>query len=330
VNESLEIIYREQVVLPYQNRNFDIEGFYVSNIGDVYIIGGKDNVKGLSQKTREMVLHKFGTDGSEKSKIFALNKARNEFTGISLYDESDNNLRLVGFVETRGQLSGLHFFELSQELKLIKQKFHEVSTDQFLSTEIQDQIRGNKRSVRRYEYTGHIAAENNAVIITAEKRQIFQRLDNTGRGRTVGGGANVTTMFNYDDIFLCKVEEDFTLDWMRLIPKRQRWEDTDQFLSFKTKLVGNDLHVVYLDDMKNLEPGIRNLRTLSAGDRRRMVLVDAKVDLASGELDRDIIFSPFNEDAYPLPALGVDGNPKELIFFAKRGKNDRIVNVNFY
>ena len=89
-------------------------------------------------------------------------------------------------------------------------------------------------------------------------------------------------------------------------------------------------HVVYLDDMKNLEPGIRNLRTLSAGDRRRMVLVDAKVDLESGKLDRDIIFSPFNEDTYPLLSSGVDGNPKELIFFAKRGKNDRIVNVNFY
>jgi hypothetical protein len=329
LNESLEKIYKEQISLPYLNRNFDIEGFYVSNEGDVYIIGGKENVKGLSQKTREMVLHKFGINGSEKSKIFALNKARNEFTGISLYDESDNNLRLVGFIETRGRLSGLHFFELSQDLKLIKQKYHEVSSDQFISTEIQDQIRGSKRNVRRYEYTGHIAAENNAVIITAEKREITQRLDNRGVGLAVGGGT-VTTMFNYDDIFICKVEEDFTLNWMRLIPKRQRWENNDQFLSFKTKLVGNDLHVVYLDDMKNLEPGIRNLRTLSAGDRRRMVLVDAKVDLESGKLDRDIIFSPFNEDTYPLLSSGVDGNPKELIFFAKRGKNDRIVNVNFY
>ena len=331
IDENLETVFRDQISLPYRNRNFEIEGFYVSNKGDVFVIGGKENVKGLTVKTREMVLHKFSNDGGEKSKIFALDKAKNEFTGISIYDESDNNIRLVGFVDTRGRLSGLHFFELDESLKLLNQKYHEVSSDQFISTEIQDRIKGNKRSVRRYRYTGHVAAENNSVIITAEKQWVTFTNNNTGFNNISNIGLNQgTTTYNYNDIFLCKIEEDFSLDWMRLIPKRQRWDDTPRFLSFKTKLVENDLHVVYLDDMKNLQPGIKNLRTLSQGDRRRMVLVDAKVDLESGKLDRDIIFSPFNEDAYPVLSLGVDGNPKELIFFAKRGKNDRIVNVNFY
>jgi len=61
-----------------------------------------------------------------------------------------------------------------------------------------------------------------------------------------------------------------------------------------------------------------------------MVLVDAKVDVDSGKLDRDIIFSPFNEDAYPLPAYAMNASENELIFFAKRGKNDRIINVTFW
>lgn len=328
LDENLEVVFKDQVALPYANGNFEIEGFYVSNKGDVFVIGGRANVRGLTVKTREMVLHKFSSDGSENSKVFALEKAKNEFTGISIYDESDNNVRLVGFVDTRGRLSGLHFFELDESLRLVKQKYHEVSSDQFISTEIQDRIKGNKKSVRRYQYTGVVAAENNSVIITAEKQWITTQSNNNGLNAV--GNNGFTYIYNYDDIFLCKIEEDFTLDWMRLIPKRQRWEDTPRFLSFKTKLVANDLHVVYLDDMKNLEPGIKNLRTLSQGDRRRMVLVDAKVDLSTGKLDRDIIFSPFNEDTYPIPSLAVDGNPKELIFFAKRGKNDRIVNVNFY
>ncbi|MEL6989787.1 MAG: hypothetical protein AAGK97_18410, partial [Bacteroidota bacterium] len=276
---------------------------------------------------REMVLHRYGKGIKDKRKTFSLKKARDEFTGISLYDESDQNIRLVGFIETRGVLSGIHLFELTQDLELVKQKYHPVSSDQFISTELQDQVRGSRRNVRRYEYTGHIAAENNAVVITAEKRQVIERRTNTGPNAI--GRVEVTTEFNYDEIFVCKIENDFSLDWMRIIPKRQRWQDTDAFLSFKSKLVDNQLHVIYLDDVKNLKPGIKNLRTLSQSDRRRMVLVDAKVDLENGKLKRDIVFSPFNEDAYPIPQLGIDGNPKELILFAKRGKNDRIVNVNF-
>lgn len=327
IDENAEVTFKKQVELPYRNREFEFQGFYVSNEGDVYVIGGKDNFKGLSQKTREMVLHQINQEGKVKTKKFELNKARDEFTGISLYDESNKNLRLVGFVETRGVLSGLHFFELDQDLKLVQQKYHTVDSKEFISTEIQDQIKGSRRSQRRYEYTGHLAGEDNSVILTAERRHIYTRNDNAGG---ITGVNNIVTVFNYTDVFICKVENDLSIDWMRIIPKRQRWEDNDQYISFSSKLVDNTLHVVYLDDVKNLKPGIKNLRTLSAADRRKMVLVDAKVDVDSGKLDRDIIFSPFQEDAYPLPAYAMNASENELIFFAKRGKNDRIINVTFW
>lgn len=198
---------------------------------------------------------------------------------------SENGFHIVGFFSDKEKENedALLYTSFSEDLKLLEEKYIKLSKEFFDSLNKKQKKRGmllNLHSVLIDDF------DNAYIIGEAQKIAI--------KGRDMDGFNNRYGI--PDDVVVCKIDENGSLLWSKLVNKSQKFYKT-QYGSFRAFLMDNKLHYVFNSEMKlkdvktdkvsgkSMQPGSGQRFSVylvsfnKDGDFEHFKLTDKKVDL---------------------------------------------------
>jgi hypothetical protein len=273
---------------------------------------------------------------------------------------SENNFLVGGFYsneDKRASLQGISIFEIGlQEGNLLKSRtipfnsnfYQRVSNPQNIT---KNELQGISNTYKIVDFK--ISVDGNAIFVAEKFDRNIEYVDRNPIGFYGFGMRDIdyTYVYSWGDILTLSVSPQNEILWTNLYRKKQilespNWISSYDFynrnyladilpVSFYTKLVGNELNIIFNDAKNNYES---QMSEDSTSKYKTMVLRDFRdsrtylynINLSSG----DEVIEAFFEDAYKLgyvifPKLSKRINANQLLIYGKNAKSERIGLIQF-
>jgi len=273
---------------------------------------------------------------------------------------SENNFLVGGFYsneDKRASLQGISIFEIGlQEGNLLKSRtipfnsnfYQRVSNPQNIT---KNELQGISNTYKIVDFK--ISVDGNAIFVAEKFDRNIEYVDRNPIGFYGFGMRDIdyTYVYSWGDILTFSVSPQNEILWTNLYRKKQilespNWISSYDFynrnyladilpVSFYTKLVGNELNIIFNDAKNNYES---QMSEDSTSKYKTMVLRDFRdsrtylynINLSSG----DEVIEAFFEDAYKLgyvifPKLSKRINANQLLIYGKNAKSERIGIIQF-
>ncbi len=317
-------IWGKAFTLPYTQQQLDINSWALANNGQVYLLGKVYEEKnhreskkkdGKRRPAYKMVVFRFDQT-LDKAQEYRLEVSEKFVTDVAFKLSPNNDLNCAGFYanDTRGVIEGVFFTRLNGatgQAELATRKAIDIKDLGNIDT--QKDRKGNEGLDSKFEFKNLLLRADGGIVVTAEEAYRV-----TSSYFSAGQIYYRTTYYN-NEIFITSISPKGQIEWVRMIPKKQEYSDTDFFNSYMLMENGGSVYFLYNDDDDN----IRN--PLTAKARRISSFRDAVAALVTvssdGKMDRRKVFdSKEDADALMSPQNGRQISANELFFVTTRFK----------
>src|SRR6056300_111172 len=247
---SLKELWNADVELVYQDRNFGIMDFEVSNAGDVFILSYFDRSPNLTFTNNRDLDYKLMKIGSgEENEIIefdlGLQNVRVHSLGIEC-DITNGEMAISGFYGRRNSwdMDGALYLAFDQIAGEVVQ-----STIEPFSAEIVAQFSSKLRAKRgkgirkNFVFRQFVSRPDGGAYVIAEDYEVIVRTVQTGRGTTT-----TNYYYYYRDIILLSIDKEGKIVAFGHVPKEQNsMNDGGYYLGYTCLMNEDGLHFVYND-----------------------------------------------------------------------------------
>ena len=192
--------------------------------------------------------------------------------------------------------------------------------------------RNREQELYNYKIRDLFTLSDGSLVGSIEQYYIFERSSYDSRT----GLTSTIYYYYYDDIIAFKIGNDKAFDWQKKINKSQiSTNDGGPFSSYSSFTDGRKLYFIFNDNLKNYnEEGkfIQNNRECFPFNlsRRKNIAAITAVDLASGALDRNMLFSRKELKSIVVPKMfKLDQLQNRLLLYALLGGKERFGILKF-
>jgi hypothetical protein len=289
----------------------------------------------------------------------AIEEPEKFFTDFKVYP-SENNFLIGGFYsneDKRSSLQGISIFEIDlQEGKIVNSRsisfnsnfYQRVTGSQNAS---KNELKGISNTYKIVDFK--ISGEGNAIFVAEKFDRQIEYINQSPVGFYGFGMRDVdySYVYSWGDILTFSVSLQSEILWTNLYRKKQvlesqNWISSYDFynrnyladilpVSIYTKLVGNELNVIFNDAKNNYENQMSEdssskFKVMALRDFRDSRTYLYNINLSNG----DEVIEAFFEDAYKLgyvifPKLSKRIDANQLIIYGKNAKSERIGLIQF-
>lgn len=338
-DKDLNKIWSKEYTMPYTETQTEIIDFQINSSGDVYLLSKifhdnseKDKERGKDgAQNYHIEICKISKDSENTLKLDLNEKFIN---GIDMHLNKTGELTVSGFY-TQGKIKekhlnnntdGVFIFSFDANNNLIYKKTHEIPLDvlkQYESDKTNKKL-SKEEEEDDAEFTNlipqYIGINDTGITLIGE--QFFQT-ESHGKYQS-----------HYHDILITKLDSEGNLLWMKKLPKKQKRgkEGTEKELSFAYFLSNQFHHLMFLDNIKNIDIPLNKVPHLHIGGYGGYLTV-YKINDNNGLVSKDAIFDTnkvgdnLEIDFITDRMIEISENEFVLEVLSK-GKN-RLIKVNF-
>ncbi len=323
-DNQLHQVWSKSFTLPYTQEQLTIRSWTLANNGQVYLLGkvyeekrNQESKKkdGKRKPAYKLVIFLF-QENLEKAQEFRLDLNDKFVTDVAFRLSPENDLNCAGFYanDTKGVIQGVFFTRLNGQTGAAEVGTRkELSPKDIDNFDTQRDRSGNEGLDSKFEFKHLVLRADGGIVVTAEEAYHI-----TTSYYSAGRIYQRTTYYN-NEIFITSISPKGQIDWVRMIPKKQEFTDTDYFNSYMLMEQGGSLYFLYNDDIDNIDQPLTK-RAKRISSFRDAVAALVTVD-STGKMDRRKIFnSKEDADALMAPANGRQISPNELFFVTTRFK----------
>ncbi len=334
-------IWSRNIVLPYNDQQFEIEEYRVDGAGNVYLLGLL-YLNGIREEKRgkpnyQYLILSYPADGS-KSKEYKIKLDEKFITDLTFRISKEGLLVCSGFYSEQGAYSikGTYFFQLNPETREVRNQNLKAFSLNFLvddfSTGKQRRIqKANEKGtlkrepeLQRYALDDLILRSDGGVVLIAEQYFVQER---TNRDFYTN---NSTTDFyyNYNDIIVVNIRPNGEIEWASRIPKRQvTTNDGGYYSSYAMSIVSDKLYFVFNDNGRNYEEK-RRVQGLYNFNGNRSIIAVAEIS-KNGEVKVEPLFENREADIITRPKVCKQTGKRKMIIYGERGRRYRFAQLEF-
>ena len=273
---SLNELWNADVELVYQDRNFGIMDFEVSNAGDVFILSYFDRSPNLTFTNNRDLDYKLMKIGSgEENEIIefdlGLQNVRVHSLGIEC-DITDGEMAISGFYGRRNSwdMDGALYLAFDQIAgEVVHSNLNPFSTE-FVAQFSKLRAKRGRGIRKNFVFRQFVSRPDGGAYVVAEDYELIVRTVQTGRGTTT-----TNYYYYYRDIIVLSINKDGDVDWYAHIPKEQNsMNDGGYYLGYTFLMNEDGLHFVYNDHRGNVKRwGKKRLRPIRNAKAGNLVMV---------------------------------------------------------
>jgi len=336
-DNALNITWKKNIQLPYQNTLFRTNKFMVDDNGNFYVLGilyrDKDSwVKKEVNYTHHIIV--FNDQGN--STIDYEVKLKDKFIAdITFRINKDGDITCAGFYSNlgKGGINGAFFLTLDPISKQVKaSNFKEFDMDfmtEYMTEKEEKKAKKNEEKGKEMELGSYhlrslIKRSDGGAILVAEQIYIYTYTYPCGNNMTCSA-----TIYNYNDIIVVNIDAEGKIEWSKKVPKRQRSKnDGGSYSSFALMVTDDFIGFIYNDHRDNLEiETTRNLKNFNLGDRNGIVTI-ARIN-NQGKLTRETLFDNKEVEVVIQPRVCEQVDDNNLMIFGQKRKYDQFGIVSF-
>ena len=325
MDNNLTKLWTKGISLPYTQEQVSVRSVTVSNDGQVYLLAkvyderrSKETKKkdGKKKPAYKMIIFMFNSETDKKPKEYVLGLQDKFVTDITFKLSPKNDLICSGFYanDTKGVIQGVFFTRINGETGTVEvANKKEISDKDLANLDTEKDRSGNEGLDSEFNFNQIITKEDGGIYAIAEEAYSYTY--------TTRQGNNWVTHTRYinNEIFVSSIGPSGTIDWVRVIPKKQIFTDISMFNGYSHMYSGGKLYFLYNDDEDNIE------RPLTAKAKRISSFRDAVSSLVTieenGKMNRKKIFDAKDDaDALMVASDSRQISPNELFFVTTRFK----------
>jgi len=270
-DENLNKLWGDEYEMPYTEAKMDNLGYTLANDGKVYLlakvyegVNPKDKGKDKSAPNYHFEILMYDK-GTKSPKIVEI-KLDNRFPKSAyIYEDESHNIVIAGFYGKayNKPVDGAYLVKLdvaSGSVSKLNGGYYEIPSDIIKSFT-------SEREKRKMEKQEAKDEDNDIGIEHLEIKKIYATPDGSTKIVSEQYWVKVTWYYDSsckcmrqrydtyaDDIFVISIDKEGKLAWVKKIPKSQHAPNAmGQGLSINSYAVGNDIHVFYIDNIKNMD-----------------------------------------------------------------------------
>ena len=273
---SLNELWNADVELVYQDRNFGIMDFEVSNAGDVFILSYFDRSPNLTFTNNRDLDYKLMKIGSgEENEIIefdlGLQNVRVHSLGIEC-DITNGEMAISGFYGRRNSwdMDGALYLAFDQIAgEVVHSNLNPFSTE-FVAQFSKLRAKRGRGIRKNFVFRQFVSRPDGGAYVVAEDYELIVRTVQTGRGTTT-----TNYYYYYRDIIVLSINKEGDVDWYAHIPKEQNsMNDGGYYLGYTFLMNEDGLHFVYNDHRGNVKRwGKKRLRPIRNAKAGNLVMV---------------------------------------------------------
>ncbi len=343
-DENLVKQWGDEFEMPYTEAKMDNLGYTVGNDSKVYLLAkvyestrpkeSKDKDKKLPNYHFEVMVYDKST---KKPKIIQLKLDSNFPKEAYIYEDANHNIVVAGFYgkSVYKPVDGAYLVKLDIEngvASKINGGFYEIPSD-IIKAFTSD------REKRKMEKKEDKDAEGDIGVDNLKIRDIYEMPNGSTKIVSEQYVVRLTYYYDFsckcmktrydtyaDDIFVMSIDAKGKLEWVKKIPKAQHAPDgLGDGLSINSLVSGNDVHIFYIDNIKNLDlpsneaPKVHENRR---GGFLTAVTVTEKGDVKKYSLGEIKVF----KTNFFIRGF-VDGGNNNLISTERRKKKNKLISL---
>ncbi|MBC3759090.1 hypothetical protein H7U19_11780 [Hyunsoonleella sp. SJ7] len=338
--KDLGEIWSKDYKIPHTETKTEIIDYQISVSGDVYMLlkvfhdnSEKDKKRGKDgAQNYHIEIHKISKDSEDTLKIDLDDKFIN---GINMHLNKSGKLIVSGFY-TKGRVKeryisnntdGVFIFSFDKDDNLIYKKTHEIPLSilkQYESDKANKKLsKKEAKNDAEFPYLAPKYLGINETGITLIGEQFFET-EYKGRFRQ-----------HYHDMLITKLDDKGDLLWMKKLPKRQKRgkDETLSELSFSYFLSNQYHHLIFLDNIKNIELPLNKVPNLHIGGYGGYLTV-YKINDGQGTVNKEAIFDTNKVGKNKLEINYINDrlieiSESEFIIEVLSKKGNRLIKVSF-
>ncbi len=347
---NLELLNEGEYEVPFQEQFSTIDGFYVSDFGDLFVTiteYEESEDKKLFRSFNDYVsVHIYHLqDGDFEEMEIDLDGKRVE--AMSFNSDNDRIFVITGIYGDKDARGVKGLFYLKADFKkqsIIDEGFEEFGED-FITADWSDrqkkkqakkEKKGKAKEPTLYSYIMREVhpLEDGGIVGTME--QYYVRVVTNYNAQT--GATTTTYYYYYNDVVAYKVGSDGGFEWLAKVDKYQVSTNDGGYYSSYARYVDGDKLVLFFNDNSDnyneatgefeLEQG-KSVKSARISKKKNTVAI-CEIDLESGEQSREMYFNRDELGAIVVPKLfNVDYRINEVLFYAIRGKKEQFGRLPF-
>ncbi len=337
LDNTLNIVWKKNVQLPYQNTLFMTNSFLVDDDGNFYVLGilfrDKDSwVKKEVNYTHHIIVF---NDHGNSTLDYEVKLKDKYIADITFRKNKNGDITCAGFYGTlgRSRINGAFFLTLDPFTKQVKasnsKEFDMDFMTEYMTEKQEKKARKNEEKGKpvelgSYQLRSLIKRSDGGAILIAEQIYIYTYTYPCGNNMTCR-----STMYNYNDIITVNINPEGNIEWAKKIPKRQSsTNDGGYFSSFALMVTENFLGFIYNDHRDNQEiEKTKQLKNFNLGEKNGIVTI-ARVD-NEGKLTREILFDNKEVEVVVRPKVCEQISDTEMMIFGQKKKADQFGIITF-
>ncbi len=340
-NDSLQLLWQREIVLPYADNLFSVEEYRVDNQGNVYLLGVryKDGAGFRRRGTPDYqyVILAYTQDGGDV-KTYEVDNNNYFLTDMTFRIADNGHLICAGFYSNKSTYSikGACFFRIDPHgYKIYEQNFKPFDFD-FLTEHLSE---GAKERARRASESGNsrrepelyqvkldelILRSDGGAVLVAEQYYVQEYIY-----RFWDGTLRYDYYYNYYDIIVVNIRPDGEIEWTARIPKRQETVNDDgYFSSYAMTVVRDRFYFIYNDNARNLAPAEDRPRTVQRFNGKQSVIALAEIS-KDGSMRTWPLYSNRDADIITRPKACRQIGSRKMAVYGESGRRFRFATLQF-
>jgi len=338
-DEQFQEIWSQNIVLPYNDENFEVESYQIDRNGNVYILGViyQDNSqrRRRGSPTYQYSILAYKNKGAEIDE-YLIDLDNVFITDLTFRADNQGNLVCSGFFSEKGTYSvrGTYFFRVDTETKEIyNQNLRDFDFEfrtEYLSdkekarAEVAELENDQRKTPELYDFSLDklIMRSDGGALLVAEQYYVYERYFRDWPYYNM----RYDYVYNYNDIIVVNIRPNGEIEWTARIPKKQvTVNDNGYFSSYAMSTVRDKLYFVFNDNGRNFDPDSDRLYNFNG---RNSVIALATVDIR-GNVDIKPLFSNRDADVITRPKVCRQIGPREMAIYGERGRTYRFASLKF-
>ncbi len=338
-DEQFQEVWSQNIVLPYNDENFEVESYQIDRNGNVYLLGviyqDKSQRRRRGSPTYQYSILAYKNNGTEIDE-YLIELGDVFITDLTFRADNRGNLVCSGFFSEKGTYSvrGTYFFRVNTETKEIyNQNLREFDFEfrtEYLSDKQREKAQqaeleeDERKTPELYDYSLDklIMRSDGGALLVAEQYYVYERYFRDWPYYNV----RYDYIYNYNDIIVVNIRPNGEIEWTARIPKRQETvNDGGYFSSYTMATVRDKLYFVFNDNGRNFDPSNDRLYNFNG---RNSVISLATIDI-QGNVDIQPLFSNRDADIITRPKVCRQIGSKEMAIYGERGRMYRFASLKF-
>lgn len=332
-SQSFELLMEGEYESSYPGKQVSFTHRYISDQGDYFLacnvmeVNERGRVRN-NQWLEKVIVLQATEEGMEEFEL--------ELDGRKIYDMqfSSDNERVLTFTGTYGEpyknsIEGIFYFRLDFQAKeVVDEGFEKFKAEDLRPSEIVDidetrvELAPVNPSLYDYKIRETYTLPDGSIVGVMEQyfEQSFYNGDVMTRSRS-------TVYYYYNDVIVFKVNPTGLFEWVKKLDKVQlSVNDGGLYSSFAHYVLDGQLTLIFNDHKQNYDEqgNYQNGKMGTSFRKRTNCIAHARIDLATGDVYRGMLFGPNESLLLAIPKRSVVNAPqRQLLLPVEAGKFEK-------